>query len=395
MPNAWPGFQREAELLAALNYPNVAAIYGLEKTLDFTALVLELVEGEDLAQRLARGPIALDETLPIARQIADALEAAHEHGIIHRDLKPANIKVRADGTVKVLDFGLAKAMDVGAGGSGGLSMSPTITSPAMTRLGMILGTAAYMAPEQAKGKSADRRADIWAFGCVLYEMLTSQRAFLGDDVTDTIAAVVSKEPEWQRLPNAATAARPLLVRCLEKDPKQRLQAIGDARIQIDELTSGTSDKAPLSPPPVSFVTRHAVPLLLAAATGSALIAALANWTLARRTPQVPEQPIRFEIVQSPALALSMRGSDRDIAISPDGRHIVYRRRTGAAGAALARSTRHLRDRGNHQRARPVLLAGWPMDRLLRCRRAQEGQHCRRLTCDALAIELSSAWRELG
>jgi serine/threonine protein kinase len=167
---AWRDFS--AEVLAALNHTNIAAIYGLEKTADFTALVMELVEGEDLSQRISRGPISIDEALPIAKQIADALEAAHEQGIIHRDLKPANIKVRADGTVKVLDFGLAKAMEPAAGSSPSPSMSPTITTPALTQAGMILGTAAYMSPEQARGKTVDRRADIWAFGCVLYEMLS-------------------------------------------------------------------------------------------------------------------------------------------------------------------------------------------------------------------------------
>src|SRR5471032_19971 len=170
-------FQREAEVLAALNHPNIAAIYGLEKTPDFTALVMELVEGEDLSQRIARGAIPLAEALPIAKQIAEALEAAHEQGIIHRDLKPANIKVREDGTVKVLDFGLAKALEPSGALSASASMSPTLTTPAMTQMGMILGTAAYMSPEQARGKPVDRRADVWAFGCVLYEMLTGRRAF--------------------------------------------------------------------------------------------------------------------------------------------------------------------------------------------------------------------------
>ena len=185
-------FQREAEVLAALNHPNIAGIYGLEKSQDLTALVMELVEGDDLSQRIARGAIPVEEALPIARQIAEALEAAHDACIIHRDLKPANIKVRADGTVKVLDFGLAKALDQGSGtgdqGSGGAANSPTITSPAMTQMGMILGTAAYMSPEQAKGRPVDRRTDIFAFGCVLYEMLTGRRAFDGDDVTDVLGA---------------------------------------------------------------------------------------------------------------------------------------------------------------------------------------------------------------
>src|SRR4249920_1147580 len=185
-------FQREAEILASLNHPHIAHIYGLEDADGVNALVMELVEGEDLSQRIARGPIPMDDALPIAKQIAEALEAAHEQGIIHRDLKPANIKVRADGTVKVLDFGLAKALEA-PGGSGGqdLANSPTLTSPAMmTGVGVILGTAAYMSPEQAKGRSADKRSDVWAFGCVLFEMLTGQRAFAGDDVSETLATVL-------------------------------------------------------------------------------------------------------------------------------------------------------------------------------------------------------------
>src|SRR6202158_4908156 len=171
-----PRVQREAEVLASLNHPHIAGIYGLEESEGVFALVMELVEGEDLSQRIARGAIPLDEALPIAKQIADALEAAHEQGIIHRDLKPANIKVRSDGVVKVLDFGLAKAMEPAAGSSPSLSMSPTLTTPAMTQAGMILGTAAYMSPEQARSKPVDKRADIWAFGCVFYEMLTGVRA---------------------------------------------------------------------------------------------------------------------------------------------------------------------------------------------------------------------------
>src|SRR5467141_3087104 len=177
-------FQREAEVLAALNHPNIGAIYGLEKTPEFTALVIELVEGEDLSQRIARGAMPIDEALPIAKQIADALEAAHEQGIIHRDLKPANIKVRSDGTVKVLDFGLAKAMEPAGGSSPSMSMSPTLTTPAVTQAGVILGTAAYMSPEQARGRPVDTRTDIWAFGCVLFEMLTGRSAFAGKTMSD-------------------------------------------------------------------------------------------------------------------------------------------------------------------------------------------------------------------
>ena len=221
-------FQREAEVLASLNHPNIATIYGVEESGGLTALVMELVEGEDLSQRIAHGPIPLDEALPIAKQIAEALEAAHEHGIIHRDLKPANIKVRPDGTVKVLDFGLAKAMEPAGAMSPELSQSPTITTPAMTQTGMILGTAAYMSPEQARGRTVDKRADIWAFGCVLYEMLTGMRAFPGEDITDTLAAVVRAEPEWSLIPkDISPTVFVYLRRSLQKDPKQR---IGDTGI---------------------------------------------------------------------------------------------------------------------------------------------------------------------
>jgi serine/threonine protein kinase len=203
-PDRVARFQREAQILASLNHPHIAAIYGLEESEGVQALVLELVEGPTLAERIAPGPMSLDEALPIARQIAEALEAAHEQGIIHRDLKPANIKVRPDGVVKVLDFGLAKAMEPTATTSASMSMSPTITSPAMmTGVGTLLGTAAYMAPEQARGKTVDKRADIWAFGCVLFEMLTGMRAFPGQDFTETIAAVVKDPPELMRVPARA------------------------------------------------------------------------------------------------------------------------------------------------------------------------------------------------
>ena len=186
-PERLARFEREAKTLASLNHPNIAQIYGLEKTDGIRALVMELVEGPTLADRIAQGPIPIDEALPIAKQIAEALEAAHEQGIIHRDLKPANVKVRDDGTVKVLDFGLAKIIEGEPRSSSSLSMSPTITTPAMTQAGLILGTAAYMSPEQAKGRLADKRSDVWAFGCVLYEMLTGRRVFEGDDVSDTLA----------------------------------------------------------------------------------------------------------------------------------------------------------------------------------------------------------------
>jgi hypothetical protein len=238
-------FTREAQTLAALNHPNIAQIYGLEGQGPSTgseqapgsvrALVMELVEGEDLSTLIERGPLPLPEALPIARQIADALEAAHELGIVHRDLKPANIKVRGDGTVKVLDFGLAKAMDPAGTSSADAMKSPTLTARA-TQMGMIIGTAAYMAPEQAKGKAVDKRADIWAFGIVLYEMLTGRRAFEGDDISTTIAAVLMRDPEWAALPDATPPAlRSLIRRCAERDPKA---AAGHWRSPIASEQSG-------------------------------------------------------------------------------------------------------------------------------------------------------------
>ena len=258
-------FTREAQLLASLNHPNIAAIYGVEESTPspgsgqtaMRALVLELVEGPTLADRIARGPIPLDEALPIARQIAEALEAAHEQGIIHRDLKPTNIKLRPDGTVKVLDFGLAKAMEP-VGRAPNVSQSPTITTPAMTQAGTILGTAAYMSPEQARGKPVDRRADIWAFGVVLFEMLSGQRAFDGETTSDVLAKVMEREPDWRALPSATpTRLRELLRRSLTKDPRARLRDIGEARVQIEVLLSGAAEDVavPAIPQPVSLWQR--------------------------------------------------------------------------------------------------------------------------------------------
>src|SRR5215472_13536625 len=236
-------FQREAKVLASLNHPNIATIYGLEDSDDTHALVMELVEGPTLADRIKAGPIPVDESIRIARQIADALEYAHERGIIHRDLKPANVKVTNDDVVKVLDFGLAKALE-GDMASIDISTSPTISRMA-TQQGVLLGTAAYMSPEQAKGKSVDRRADIWAFGCVLYEMLTGKVAFPGESVTDTLAAVIRAEPDWSQLPASTPPHVPVLLRrCLQKDPKQRLRDIGDARISLEEVLSGAPEATP-------------------------------------------------------------------------------------------------------------------------------------------------------
>jgi serine/threonine protein kinase len=224
-------FQREAEVLAALNHPNIAQIHGLEKSDGIIALVMELVEGPTLADRIAQGAIPVDEALPIAKQIAEALEAAHEQGIMHRDLKPANIKVRSDGVVKVLDFGLAKAMEAVGALSASASLAPTITTPAMTQAGMILGTAAYMSPEQAKGRVADRRSDVWAFGAVLYEMLTGTRAFAGGEVSEVLASVLAREPDWTLLPRGLSPTLATFIkRCLHKDLKQRVPDIAAMRL---------------------------------------------------------------------------------------------------------------------------------------------------------------------
>ena len=322
-------FQREAEVLASLNHPNIAAIYGLEESGGMTALVMELVEGDDLSQRIARGALPLDEALPIAKQIAEALEAAHDQGIIHRDLKPANIKVRGDGAVKVLDFGLAKAMDQAGASAVNAANSPTLTGHA-TALGMILGTAAYMAPEQAKGRAVDKRADIWAFGVVLYEMLAGRSAFAGETVTDIIAAVVTRDVDWTALPAATPASiRRLLARCLEKDPKRRLRDIGDVRFEIDEtIARGFSDAR--SAELVSSPVRPAgVPLggklawtVVGAALGAALAAALA-WSGAwPRTPPSESHPLRVSIVHTEGSEVAAP------AISPDGRRVAYRARRG-------------------------------------------------------------------
>src|ERR1700756_5637532 len=225
-------FQREAEVLASLSHPNIAGIYDLQQTGETRFLVMELVEGETLADRIARGPIPVEEALGIAKHICEALEAAHEKGIVHRDLKPANVKIMPDGKVKVLDFGLAKAIENGPTGRT-LSNSPTLLSIAGTNPGVILGTAAYMAPEQARGRAVDKRADIWAFGAVLYEMLTGIRAFDGEDVADTMSRVIQREPDLSALPSETPSnVRTLIRRCLLKDPRQRLRDIGEARLQL-------------------------------------------------------------------------------------------------------------------------------------------------------------------
>ena len=307
-------FQREAEVLASLNHPNIAAIYGLEESGGATALVMELVEGEELSAIIARGPIHVAEALPMARQIAEALEAAHDHGIIHRDLKPANVKVREDGTVKVLDFGLAKAIESIETAGTSASMSPTITSPAVTGLGVILGTAAYMSPEQAKGRAADRRADVWAFGAMVYEMLTGRRAFEGKGVSETLANVIHVEPAWDALPTGlAPSVVALLRRCLAKDPKKRMRDIGDVALGLD----GAFDV------PVSASAR--VPLRMYAgwiAAAIVLASAVAAFTLMRSQLPSDPGPIRVSYVLPGGRVF--RDVERQIvAIAPDGRQFAY------------------------------------------------------------------------
>jgi eukaryotic-like serine/threonine-protein kinase len=314
-PDRLARFQREAEVLASLNHPNIAAIYGLEKSDGTTALVMELVEGEDLSQRIAGGPIPIDEALPIAKQIAEALEAAHKQGIIHRDLKPANIKVRADGTVKVLDFGLAKLAEPRAAGgttAAALSMSPTITSPVMTGVGVLLGTAAYMSPEQARGKAVDKRADIWAFGCVLYEMLAGSRAFAGSDTTETIAAIIRSEPEWSRLPAGTPHdIRRALRRCLNKDPTRRLADIRDVRLDIEEAR-GT---APEATNPRGH-GRERLAWLAACLFTAVAVWAGTTWR-ASQPSAAPSPQMRVEITTPPTNDLV------SMALSPDGEKLAF------------------------------------------------------------------------
>jgi eukaryotic-like serine/threonine-protein kinase len=319
-------FQREAQLLASLNHPNIATIHGLEESNGVQALVLELVEGPTVADRIAHRPIPLDEALPIARQIAEALEAAHEKGVIHRDLKPANIKVTPDGAVKVLDFGLAKLLDSDAAAAGpprayspAVTNSPTITTPAMTQMGVILGTAAYMSPEQAKGKPADKRSDIWAFGCVLYEMLTAKRAFDGEDVSDTLAAVLRAEPNWAALPaDMPVAIRTLIQGSLKKDARQRIGDVSTILFLLENHAT-LSPAAAGGPSPATRVRRA-----VAAAVALAAIGALGIIAGRSMRPSVSAPPTvtRFAFTLPDDQRFTQNGN-HIIAISPDGTRLAY------------------------------------------------------------------------
>ena len=312
VPERLARFRREAQVLASLNHPHIAAIHGLEEVDGRPFLVLELVEGEDLSARVARGALTIEEAIGIARQVAEAIESAHEKGIIHRDLKPGNIKVTEDGTVKVLDFGLAKVLAADGGNeSSELSQSPTFSRQA-TAVGVILGTAAYMSPEQAKGKSVDKRCDIWAFGCVLYEMLTGKKAFSGETVSETFAEILKGEPDWNRLPNdVPRAVRNLLQRCLTKDPKHRLRDIGDAWEALNE--TGTPGE---SPAPRGGRKFPAGVVLATAVLASALTALVMPYLTEQVRESGPTRRFTIRLEKQPDL-------DWNLALSPDGSRLAY------------------------------------------------------------------------
>ena len=319
-------FRREAQVLASLNHPHIAAIYGIEESGGIHALVLELVEGPTLADRIAQGPVPLDEALPIARQIAEAIETAHEQGIVHRDLKPANVKVRHDGAVKVLDFGLAKAVEPAAplGAGHEVTNSPTITSPAhRTTAGVILGTAAYMSPEQARGRPADRRSDIWAFGVLLYEMLTGRRAFKGDDVSETIASVLKDAPDLASLPAATPpSVRRLIERCLERDTKMRLRDIGEARIELSPIRAAADSVSGSVPgsavPPATPSWRRWVPWAVAVAA-----LAVAAVDELRRPPVANAPSLELGITPPAGRSFQIGSNAGNVNIAPDGSMIAF------------------------------------------------------------------------
>jgi len=326
-------FRREAQVLAALNHPHIASIYGLEETPGGLGLVLELVDGPTLADRLVHGPLPLDEAWPIARQISEALEAAHDHGIVHRDLKPANIKVRADGTVKVLDFGLAKAFDpIGIDAAADASQSPTLISPAATRVGVILGTAAYMSPEQARGKTVDKRADVWAFGCVLYEMLVGTRPFAGDDVSQTMARVIEREPDWEALAKVVPPSVLRIVRrCLQKDVNQRLRDIGDARLELLDAVALPERRNAVEPGGRRL--RPSAAVLLAAGLVLGVLGGSLLTAFLRGPAPVPigrAARVSTEINVPPDALLALDAAAADVGfdstlldLSPDGRTLVW------------------------------------------------------------------------
>ena len=322
-PDRLGRFAREARTLAALSHPNIAIIHDIEEEGDRRALVMELVEGETLADRIARGPLATDDAIHVAIQIAEGLEAAHEQGIIHRDLKPANVKIRPDGTVKVLDFGIAKALLSADAAATGALHAETTGARAVTTAGIVLGTAAYMSPEQARGRAIDTRADIWAFGCVLFEMLTGRQAFSGETTSDVMAAILNTDPDWSALPPALPASvRRVLRRCLEKNPKNRLRAIADARLELQS----TGDPVAL---PAGRTMRPRSALLWFAAGAAVAAAILSIYIRSTRGDQAASatQPARVVISLPPGVTLALRPGSA-VALSPDGRRLAYTARAG-------------------------------------------------------------------
>ena len=350
-PERLARFEREAKVLASLNHPNIAHLYGLETVASesgsgskagtdagagdhskfkiqnskltapaVTFLVMELVEGEDLSERISRGPIPTDEAIPIALQIAEALESAHESGIVHRDLKPANIKIRPDGAVKVLDFGLAKAWETDAGDSS-LSLSPTLTQHA-TAAGVILGTAAYMSPEQARGKKVDRRADIWAFGVVLWEMLTGRKLFDGETVSDVMAAILTSEPDLEALPRETPQRlRSLIDRCLRRDPRGRQRDMGDVRLELEQPNNGDDVEVPDGagtdrPTPFRLGMWSAVLSSLGAAVAFGLL-----WWFGGSSS--PEEPVALSVLLPPGMSFPSSSSRPMVSLSPDGLSLIH------------------------------------------------------------------------
>ena len=316
-PERLARFEREAKLLASLNHPHIATIHGLHDFEGQRFLAMELVEGDDLSQRIERGPLPVDEALKIAQQIAEGLETAHESGVIHRDLKPANVKLTTEGKAKILDFGLAKALvPETSGDASSVSMSPTVTS-AGTVVGTLLGTAAYMSPEQARGQVVDRRADIWSFGCVLFEMLVGRRPFSGDTISDSIASILAREPDWSALPSTLpSAVRTLLERCLDKDARTRLRDIGEARVLLADPPEDKRETPPArASTPWGWI---ALVALLGLLLGWRLLApgtrtaggdaALPNFTLSRLT--------------------ELQGPERSPSLSPDGKQLLYNSKIG-------------------------------------------------------------------
>ena len=324
-PNRLARFEEEARALAALNHPHVGAIYGLEESAGVVALVLELVEGPTLAERLAIGPLPFDEVVRIARQFAEGLEAAHERGIVHRDLKPANIKITPDGNVKILDFGLAKT----AGSPPGAALTPATTSPRdATQSGTVLGTVGYMSPEQARGQAVDKRTDIWAYGCVLFEMCAHQPPFAGATISDAQAAVIEREPDWELL-RAGTPANlvRLLRRCLTKDPKLRLRDIGEARIALEHGTD-TADVAPRSDRR-RLATVAAIAAILA--TAASLAIAFAILGPPRPNPSASASPARFEVPPPEGTVFNRNPGRTFFALSPDGLQLAFIAATDRSG----------------------------------------------------------------